>query len=97
MKILEDKSIAFEFVNVRKTPINEKQLKTIVASLGMEAVFNKKGSTYRRLGLNYDQMSDQERFENIATEQSMIRRPLLEKDGRYHIGFDEAAIIKFVI
>jgi arsenate reductase-like glutaredoxin family protein len=41
-------------------------------------------------------MSDKERFENILKEQSMIKRPLLERDGRFHVGFDEGAIKEFL-
>jgi Spx/MgsR family transcriptional regulator len=96
IKILEEKNIEYEFINVRKTPISEDQLKKAVDTLGMAAIFNKKGTTYRRLNLNYDSMSDDQRFENIQNEQSMIKRPLIERDGKFHVGFDEDAIGEFV-
>ena len=96
IKILEEKNIEYEFINVRKTPISEDQLKKVVDFLGMAAIFNKKGTTYRRLNLNYESMNDQARFENIQNEQSMIKRPLIERDGKFHVGFDEQEIVKFV-
>ena len=96
IKILEEKNIEHEFINVRKTPISEDQLKKAVDALGMAAIFNKKGTTYRRLNLDYESMSDEERFENIQNEQSMIKRPLIERDGQYHVGFDEQEIEEFV-
>jgi Spx/MgsR family transcriptional regulator len=96
IKILEEKDIEYEFINVRKTPITQDLLKKVVDSLGMDAIFNKKGATYRRLNLNYENMSDPERFENILNEQSMIKRPLMERDGKFHVGFDEQDILKFI-
>lgn len=96
IKILENQEQQYEFVNVRKTPISKVHLEEMVDALGMEVVFNKKGSTYRRLNLNYEHMSDTERFIHIYNEQSMINRPLLEHNGRYHIGFDENAILDFI-
>ncbi len=62
----------------------------------MDTVFNKKGTTYRRLHLNFDQMSEKEKFDNLLNEQSMIKRPLIENNGKYHVGFDEQAIEKFI-
>jgi Spx/MgsR family transcriptional regulator len=96
VKILEETAKQYEFINVRKTPISENLLKKVVDFLGMDAIFNKKGTTYRRLDLDYESMSDKERFDTILREQSMIKRPLLEKEGKFHVGFDEQEIVKFI-
>ena len=95
-KLLSEKGEKFEFINVRKTPIPESTLKKMTAAVGMEALYNRKGTTYRRLKLDYNSMTDRERLDHLLREQSMIKRPLLEKDGRYHVGFDEKAIMDFV-
>jgi Spx/MgsR family transcriptional regulator len=95
-KLLEANKINFEFINVRKTPISADKLNMMIDELGMENMYNRKGATYRRLNLDYEKMSDKERFVNILQEQSMIKRPLIEKNDHYHIGFDETAILDFI-
>lgn len=64
--------------------------------MGIELVVNSKGTTYRKLGLKQKGLNEEELFEVLVTEQSMIKRPLLENKGRFWIGFDEASIINFV-
>ena len=95
-QILSQNGIPFEFINVRKNPIGREKLKQIADKTGLENLFNKKGTTYRRLGLNYDKMTDAQRLEQLYSEQSMIKRPLLENNGMYLVGFDEEKIIKFI-
>jgi len=88
--------IEYEFINVRKTPVTEDKLKTIVSKLGIDTLFNTKGTTYRRLNLDYKKMDQNDKFQALFKEQSMIKRPLIEKDGEYHVGFDELAIKSFI-
>lgn len=95
-KILAENNVTYEFINVRKNPIEREKLKQIANKTGLENLFNKKGTTYKRLGLNYDKMTDSQRLEQLVLEQSMIKRPLLEKNGQYLVGFDEEKIIKFI-
>ena len=95
-KLFNDHNVEYELINVRKTPISEQKLKQMVSALSMEAMYNRKGTTYRRLNLDYDKMSDKSRFDTLMREQSMIKRPLIEKNDRYHIGFDETAIVEFI-
>jgi arsenate reductase-like glutaredoxin family protein len=64
--------------------------------VGIDKLCNTTGTTYRRLKLDFKQMAAHEKFNVLLREQSMIRRPLLEKAGSYHVGFDEMAIGSFV-
>lgn len=96
-KLLSENNIDFEFINVRKTPISAEKMKKIADGIGLESMYNKKGTTYRRLKIDYDKLSDKERFELLLKEQSMIKRPLLENGKRYMTGFDENAILDFIV
>jgi arsenate reductase len=95
-KLLNDNKIAFEFINVRKTPVSAAQLKKMAVAIGLESLYNKKGTTYRRLKIDYDQLDETMRFDLLLKEQAMIKRPLLEKDGKYMTGFDENVIMGFI-
>lgn len=96
---MEEKKIDFEFVNVKKEPVNETQLKEITDQLGVQTITNSKGPTYRKLGLKENPPSDPELFQWLLKEQGMIKRPLIEKEGKYWIaekGYDEEAILGFI-
>ena len=95
-KILDKLGIEYEFVNVRKNPIARGKLNSIISAVGIDNIFNTKGTTYRRLNLDYQKMSPDDRFETLLREQSMIKRPLIEKAGKYHVGLDESAIESFI-
>lgn len=93
---MEKNNIVYEFINVKKTPIEKTHLKKITKKIGIEPIYNLKGTTYRKLKINFNEMSDAERFEWIFKEQTMIKRPLFEKNNRFIVGFDEQAILNFV-
>ena len=94
--LLKTNKIDFLFVNVRKSPISKEELKKIVKQLGLGVVLNKQGMLYRKLGLKDKNLSDPQMLEELFLEQGMIKRPLIEKNGAYHSGFDEEAILNFI-
>jgi len=96
MKLFDEAGIAYEFINVRKTPVAPDKLRSVIAAVGTDALFNTKGTTYRRLNLDYKTMTADEKFEALLREQSMIKRPLIERSGTYHVGYDETAIRRFI-
>ncbi len=94
--LLEQLNVNYQFVNVKKTPIPEEQLRTIVKQLGLQNVVNSKGPTYRKLGLKDKNLDDEALFQILLKEQGMITRPLIQKGDQYWVGFDEEGIKKFV-
>ncbi len=94
--LLEELNVEYQFVNVRKTPVSEEQLRQIVKQLGLEKVVNSKGPTYRKLGLKDKNLDDEALFQILLKEQGMITRPLIQKGDQYWIGFDEEGIKQFV-
>jgi len=71
-------------------------LRDVVFQLGLDVVVNSKGATYRKLKLKQKNQNEDELFQVLVNEQGMIKRPLIEKNGRFRIGFDEAGILEFV-
>ncbi len=94
--LFDQHGIPFEFINVKKDPVSEEKLDKIIAQAGLDLVLNKKGTTYRKLGLGKMNLNERELIEWLLKEQSMIKRPLIEKEGRFMIGYDEQAILSFV-
>ena len=94
-ELFEKNKIVYQFVNVKKTPVSELQLKEIVNQLSLDRVINKQGLTYKKFGLSKMNLNEDELFQWIFREQGMIRRPLIENNGRYLIDTDENKIIEF--
>jgi len=94
--LFHENNIAYEFIHVKKDPVSEERLKEVVAQLGLDKALNSKGATYRKLGLKQMNLSDEELFAWLLKEQGMIKRPLIEKDGRFWIGYEPEGILHFL-
>jgi arsenate reductase-like glutaredoxin family protein len=88
--------IKYEFVNVRQTPLAENVLREAIRQLGMTQILNSKGPTFRKQGLDLKKTNQDDLLQSLLREQGMIRRPLIEKDGRFMVGFNEEKIISFI-
>ncbi len=95
-KFLNGLAFDFEFVNIRTTPLTVVQLKQIVGQLGMDRTINSRGTTYRRLNIKDRALNDDQLFDAVLNEQTLIKRPLLENNDRYFIGYDEEGIKQFL-
>jgi Spx/MgsR family transcriptional regulator len=94
--LLEKNNIQYEFINVKKSPLSESELKNIVNILGLGNVLNSKGPTYRKLGLKDKNLSQAELFDELLKEQGMITRPLIQKNNSFHVGYDKEKILAFL-
>ena len=71
-------------------------LEHISGKLGMDLIFNMKGPTFRKMKLNYNELSIDQKLNLLFENQGMIKRPLLEKENKFHVGFDTEKILNFV-
>jgi Spx/MgsR family transcriptional regulator len=93
---LESNNIEYEFVNVKKSPIEKNQLKLITDEIGMDLIFNMKGPTFRKMKLDYSTLSASKKLDLLFENQNMIKRPLIEKGEKHMAGFDENKILDFI-
>ena len=97
--LFEEEKIEYDFINVKKQPLSIEQLKEAAKQVGLDNLVNSKGATYRKLGLKDMNLSDDELLQWLHKEQGMIKRPLLEKEGKFwgsSKGFDREDILAFV-
>ena len=94
--LLESEKINYEFVNVKKSPIDKKKLQKIAGKVGMDLIFNMKGPTFRKMKLDYTSLSEEKKLDLLFENQNMIKRPLIEKNDNYIVGFNEHKIIDFI-
>ena len=85
---LTEHSIEADFHEYKASGIDEAHLERWCAEAGWETVLNRAGTTFRKLDEAAKQDLDQEKAVALMLAQpSMIKRPVLEADGRLIIGF----------
>ncbi len=94
---LAEKEVEYEFVDLKKEPLNIDELKELEFKVGLDVLVNRRGTTYRKLGLKDKNLTDEEMLNVLLENQSMIKRPVLVKDEAVLVGFDEQAFEGFVL
>lgn len=92
---LSDRGLAYEEVNWKKRPITRAEMARFVAEKGMDVVLNRRGMTWRKLGLKDLDLSDEQLLDQLLEHQGLMKRPVIDKDGDLIVGYDEAAYASF--
>jgi Spx/MgsR family transcriptional regulator len=89
---LKTNKVAYEFHDYKKKGITPSQLNAWCKQIGWEALINKKGTTWKQLPKAFQEtITNQKAAVALMTEKtSVIRRPLIEEDGKILVlGFEE--------
>ncbi|MBO6536807.1 MAG: arsenate reductase family protein [Balneolaceae bacterium] len=95
-KWLEERDIAFEFINVKKEPLTLDELKDLEFKVGLDVLVNNRGTTYRNLKIKELNPTDEEMLQLLFDNQSMIKRPVLVFEDSVLVGFDEESFETFM-
>jgi len=88
---LDKNGIAYDFHDYKKEGADPAILKQAIATHGWENTLNRKGTSWRQLPDKTKETMTEKTALKAATENpSLIKRPLLVKGGKIHLGFDEA-------
>lgn len=79
---LEDNNIGYDFVNTKEQPPEKKAIADWVNELTAKPMRNTSGGSYRALGEEKKEWSDQQWIDAFAEDAMLLRRPLFEKDGK---------------
>lgn len=86
---LEKKKVESEFVDFKKYKPTEEDIERWAKVFGGLPV-NNKGVTYKKHKEEFESLSPKAQVKFIQANTSMIKRPILEKDGKVLVfGFDE--------
>jgi arsenate reductase len=88
---LSSRNIAIDFHDFKKHGVSAAWLRDVAAQTGWEALINKRGTTWRRLddASRHAVIDQQTAISLMIAQPSLIKRPVLEANGRYHLGFAE--------
>lgn len=79
---LDAAKLSHTFVDFRATAPTRAQVDAWVAAFGAKAMRNTSGGAYRALGPEKDGWDDRRWAEAFAEDPMLIRRPVVERDGR---------------
>jgi len=88
---LAGQALDVAFHDFKKQGVDAGWLHQVVAQTGWQALVNTRGTTWRKL-TDADKAAVIDEASAIALMQahpSVIKRPVLERDGHYHLGFAE--------
>ena len=94
---LDTQGLSVEFIDYKKDGLSPELLAEFVQELGWQALINKRGTTYRKLDEQVKDTMDEKSAVSVMLENpSIIKRPLLVKDGKYLLGFKAETYQEFV-
>ncbi len=86
---LEKKKVTFEFIDFKKSPPTPDDISRWAEKFG-DLPVNKGGLTYKKHKEVYEKLSAKEKINFLCENSSMIKRPILEKNGKVlAFGFKE--------
>ena len=87
---LKKHNVDFEFHDYKKLGVPEKELKKWVKSLSWEVLLNKRGTTWRKLDeATKDNINQSAAIKIMINNPSIIKRPVIDYDGQFMVGFNE--------
>ena len=90
LKFLDERDIAYEFVDFKKSPVGCDKIDEWLKQVDIDTLFNSRGTKYRQLGLKELNLDAAGKREWLCKENLLIKRPVIElDDGRVIVGFDE--------
>jgi len=95
---LQEHGVDYEFHDYRKSGVPRQSLVAWCRTLGWRTLVNTRGTTWRKLTPQQQQISSQSEAVALMLEYpSLIRRPLVEtQNGQLLVGFDAAIFASFM-
>lgn len=94
---LDAHALAYEFHDYKKQGVPAALMEKLLKDYGHETLINRKGPTWRKLpdAVRVSVTDAASALPVMQANASVIKRPIVERDGRYLFGFDEAAYAEF--
>ena len=88
-KFMKENGIDFEFVDYKVESVDEAKICEWLKQVDINILFNNKGKKYRDLGLKELNLDDKGKIEWMAKENYLLKRPVIEHDGKVIVAYDE--------
>jgi arsenate reductase (glutaredoxin) len=96
--LLADHGIEFERRDYFKEPFSVDELRSLFDEIGMTPteLLSKRSKAYKDLGLAERDVTDDELIQLIPDNPTLIRRPIVVKNGEAVVGFSQAKIEELI-
>jgi arsenate reductase len=85
---LDSHGVAYVFHDYRTAGIDKDRLKRWSDELGWETLLNRAGTTFRKLAeSDKEDLNEKKALALMLAQPSMIKRPVLDRDGKLLVGF----------
>jgi len=88
-KFFNDNNIEFEFIDLKKIPVDCKKIEEWLQKVTIDKLFNNRGTKYRTLKLKELNLNDEGKKEWLCKENLLIKRPVIEFNDKIIVAFDE--------
>ncbi|MCJ7764498.1 MAG: Spx/MgsR family RNA polymerase-binding regulatory protein [Thiovulaceae bacterium] len=89
IKFLKSNAIDYDLVDFKSEPVDCDIIKPWLEQVEMKTLFNTRGTTYRTLKLKALDLKEEDQLMWLCRENLLIKRPVLERDGKITVGFDQ--------
>ena len=92
-KWFNENRITFDFFDFRKKQITQNKIETWIDKIGLDKLINRRGTTWRNLPDELrDQVSKPKNVDVLLQSPTLMKRPIIEIDGHFLVGFDSSVI-----
>lgn len=85
---LDQAGVAYDFHDYKRVGLDRAKLEGWVKQLGWETLLNRSGTTFRKLpDADRQDLDAQKAIALMLAQPSMIKRPVLEANGKLYVGF----------
>ena len=89
-KYLEQQQLPHQYIDYRQDGITAELLAEFMQQLSWQELLNTKGTTYRALpDADKQDMNADKAVQLMLAQPAMIKRPVLEHNGKFYLGFSE--------
>jgi Spx/MgsR family transcriptional regulator len=89
-KWLDNHSVPYTFHDFRVDGINKTLVNNFLKQTDIETLINKRGTTWRKLSNKKKEIKNKTQAVELMVENpTIIKRPVLDVKGNYHVGFKD--------
>lgn len=96
MNWLDEQGYEYSFRDVNKDPLTPNELAEMVRKAGLEVLVNRRGRKWKMLGLADKNLNDNDLFDVLLENQTVIKRPVFQANDALMVGFDEESLEQFL-
>lgn len=95
---LEEHNLEYMEKNIYHEPLTKDEIKEILmlTDEGTEEIISYRSEAYKRLQIDFDELSMSELLDLFIEEPSLVRRPIIMDDRRLQVGFNDEEIRMFL-